>query len=536
MKILDKIFNNYIDYLEGIKGDKKYEIVKKFGYLNQLDGPHIDFYSNPMGFSGVSLDGKIDTLREKFNKAIQFIRYSDHHKLFTHKDIIKDIIKQMEECISNPRYWLNYGFNEIQGYRIKTVYKMMIEFYKDYILQKRAIDTLRESEGIEGIGITRQGQELYDYLFQLYTSLPIKPNGLQKFAFDKLTDSLRKYGDLTNDETLKNIIIKNDNIDEILKSNVNLPNAPYVKLSERDFLVESKKILIEIHDKVKKNNIFTNSVRLPPIEKVSIKEIPGIYSRWSSKGKNSKNSIYVKNNPRMTEGSMYQLMVKEGIPGKLMFTINNKKMLDSMKIDSDVKHMIYRGVKMIKYGWMMYSQDFIMDKTDDNLKNIHLDHILSSVRALVDIGLNCRNVKNLTIEQCKTMYKKFTMLKDAEIDEEIKKTLAVPAEQSIGIIGYHYIVNLVDCFSDDMNPKYIYKCILKGPLNAKELFRFINKQGKRNGSFEQMNPVKPVESVPIKPIESVPIIKPVESVPTKTTEPIKLIGSFDPIRAINTLV
>lgn len=462
-------FDNYIAYINDIKKDKRYKIAKRFFYLNHTKGPHMDFYNNPLGFNGRNLEKKITKLRSKLIKAMICTMQCERRAIYINKDIVSIIIDQLKLCISNKDYWKRYGFDNYQSERIQLNYQMLINFYKEYILR------VHKGRKVEGIGSTDNGDKLYEFLLKLNTSLDINPTDLQQFAFRNLTANIKKYGKLTNNNSLENVVIDSDNLfnNEFSELMIKERQTGTPIKSEQELLIESKKILIQHH----KNslNLFNKNIKMPNITKVTIKAIPSLISKWSSKGRANKNTIYINTDKYDTykKEMLPRLLAHEGIPGHLLERSNQYKVVDAMDIDKKIKPIVSRGIKMLKEGWAIHSEAIILENNFENKRSLLLNRIYYDVRTIIDIGLNYSKCKNFSVSEAFSFVKNFTGLTDDSITAEINRYIGNPSNACAYMMGAIYFDNLEHtAIKNGVDTKDLYSYIVTIPLNAKELFKF----------------------------------------------------------------
>lgn len=129
--------------------------------------------------------------------------------------------------------------------------------------------------------------------------------------------------------------------------------------------------------------------------------------------------------------------------------------------------MVYRGVKMIRYGWDMYSQQMILNSNPQNIKYVLLDHINSYIMTIVDIGLNYKGGVNLSVRESVQFMKQFTIRDEKDIQGDINHTLSNPTEKSLTSIGYHFIMKMMlNLTKHYPNKKKLHGMILRCPLDA----------------------------------------------------------------------
>jgi len=406
----------YVNYVKNIKNDKYYVLQKKIFYITPHRGPHLDFYNNPIGFDGSTLEKKITKLRAKFIKGIIYLSECDKNKVMVNQYIVNEIVKQLEQCISNSDYWRRYGFNSKQSGRIISIYQMLIAFYKDYL------QTKRKATDVVGIGRTLMGNNLYKFLIKMNNSIDIDPVQLQLFAIRSLHKHINEFVNYMNALGSKHTIT------EIM----NIERAGGVHFeSEKELLVESKKILIDLHEKIQK--LFSGDIKIPNITKLTVKVVPSIDSKWSSKSKFDKNTIYIDTTKykNYIKSELYGILAHEGLPGHLLEKINEKIVIEHLDIDSELHSICFRGIKMLHEGWAIYSSKLV----NTDLKNIMMNSILYDIRAIIDIGVNCSECKVLTLDNSRQLLKDYTQLSDARIDEELHTCLTSPGEATTYIIG-----------------------------------------------------------------------------------------------------
>jgi len=470
MDKFDDHFNNYVKYINKIKKDKMYRLTKRLFYLTHTKGPHMDFYNNPLGFNGSNLEKKITKLRSKIIKAMICVIQCERRHVYVNKRIVEIIIEQLEMCIDNKGYWLRYGFNEYQVSRIQLNYQMLIIFYKEYLLRAR------KSNGIEGIGSTENRDKLYKYLLKLNTSLDLDPAELQIFAFRNLTSNVRKYGELMNINELRDITINIDNMHNSTFMNlmINERVTGTSINSEHELLAESKKILIEHHQNSKQ--LFDDTIKMPNITKVTVKAIPSLISKWSSKGRANKNTIYINTDKYSSykKEILPRLLAHEGIPGHLLERSNQCKIIKDMDINKKIKPIVMRGIKMLKEGWAVHSESILLKDTMDNRRSLLLNRIYYDVRTIMDVGLNYSKGQRISMNAAFDFVKNFTGLTDDSITAEIHKCIGNPSTACSYMMGAIYIDNLVEAaFRNGLDTKTIYSRIITSPLNAQELYKFI---------------------------------------------------------------
>ena len=470
MDEFDDHFNNYIKYINEIKKDKRYRLAKRLFYLTHTHGPHMDFYNNPLGFNGNNLEKKITKLRSKLIKAMICVIQCERRHIYINKNIVEIIIEQLDACTVNGGYWTRYGFNEYQVNRIQLNYQMLIIFYKEYLLRAH------KSNGVDGIGSTENGDKLYEFLLKLNTSLDLDPKELQIFAFRKLTSDVRKYGELMDINELRDITINSDNMynSTFMNLMINERVTGTSLNSEQELLSESKKVLIEHHQNSK--NLFNDTVKLPNITKVTVKAMPSLISKWSSKGRANKNTIYINTDKygSYKKEILPRLLAHEGIPGHLLERSNQYKIIKDMTINKKIKPIVMRGIKMLKEGWAVHSETLILKDTMDNRKSLLLNRIYYDVRTIIDVGLNYSKGKKISTTDAFEFMKNFTGLTDDSITVEMHKCIGNPSNACSYMMGSIYFDNLVnDSIKNGINAKDVYSHIVTSPLNAKELYKFI---------------------------------------------------------------
>jgi uncharacterized protein (DUF885 family) len=412
---MGKNITDYINYVTYIKSDKYYGIHKWLFYITPDRGPHLDFYNNPIGFDGSTLEKKITKLRAKFIKGIIYLTDCDKSNVYINQHTVNEIVKQLEKCILNKDYWIRYGFNSKQSERITSIYHMLIAFFNDYLQEKR------KKTPVVGIGSTSEGDNLYKFLIKMNNSIDIDPVQLQLFATRNLNRHIAELINYSKDTG-------RDTIESIM--NIERSSGKHFE-SEKELLIESKKILIDLHKKTEK--LFSKKIKIPNITKLTVKVVPSIDSKWSSKSKFDKNTIYIDTTryKNYIKSELYGILAHEGLPGHLLEKINEKIVIDDLSIDSDLRPICFRGIKMMHDGWAIYSNKLV----NTDVKSIIMNSILYDLRAIIDIGLNCSEGRVLTLDEARYLLKNYTQLSDARIDDELRGYLASPGEATSYIIG-----------------------------------------------------------------------------------------------------
>ena len=457
---------NYIGFLKEIKKNKNYKLSKFFLYSTHIKSPHIIFYSNPLKYKGDKLSEKINNLKKSFIKIILSNELCTKNNLYKNPIIIDIIISQIKKCISNREYWKRYGFVDYQAEQIILLYKMLLNFYKEY-----KIICLKK---YNRLGFTSNGKKLYELLIKINTSMNLNVKELQFFAIRNLNIQIKKLEKLLNIQlqnepiTRENLFPSEDFINFI--KNNKLSGTPI--LTEKDLLVTSMKIINNLHEKTKK--LFNKSVNIPKLSSINIKPIPKLVSAWSSKGKADKNCIYLNtdNLYKYRKESLFRLLAHESIPGHLLERRNNIKIVESLNIPKDVYFLALKGVKMLKEGWAVYAEHITSDKNNIvEQKYLLLNKIFYCIRTIIDIGLNYNGMK---IEVAKQLLENYTSLHENSIDAEIARYIGNPTQACsymLGILYYEILENEYKKKSNDMIT--FYSKIVTTPLSASELFKYI---------------------------------------------------------------
>lgn len=415
---MDANITDYIKYIKSIKNDKNYRLQKHIFYITLARGPHLDFYNNPVGFDGNSFDTKITKLRAKFIKGIVHIIECDKNKIRINVNVVQDIIKQLETCILNKEYWIRYGFNTDQSIRITSIYQMLIDFFTDYSLMKRKNTT------VVGIGASETGNDLYKFLIKMNNGIDIDPVQLQLYAIKSLNKHIKEFLRYINnsDHDISNAIVSAMEFERT--------RGTYFE-SEKELLIESKKILMDLHEKTQK--LFNNTVKIPNITKLTVKVAPSIDSKWSSKTNSDKNTIYIDTTKykHYTREELYGMLAHEGLPGHLLEKTNEKLIIKNLGIEDDMYPICFRGIKMLHEGWAIYSNKLV----NTDIKFTIMNSILYDIRAIIDIGLNCNKGIILTLDDATQLLKQCTRLSDVRIADEIQRYLTSPGEATSYIIG-----------------------------------------------------------------------------------------------------
>lgn len=450
---MNKNVIDYVNYIKNIKNDKYYGLHKQIFYITPRRGPHLDFYNNPIGFDGSTLEKKITKLRTKFIKGILYISECDKNKVIVNRYVVLEIVKQLEQCISNRDYWIRYGFNSRQSTRIISIYQMLIAFYNDYL------HTKRKDVSVVGIGCTSAGDSMYRFLVKMHNSIDIDPVQLQSFAIRNLSKHVTEFVNHMNSADTTHTITT-------LMNNERSNHVHFE--SEKELLVESKKILIDLHEKTQK--LFSGNIKIPNITKLTVKVVPSIDSKWSSKSNFDKNTIYIDTTKykNYIKSELYGILAHEGLPGHLLEKINEKIVIEHLDIDSDLHPICFRGIKMLHEGWAIYSSKLV----NADLKNIMMNSILYDVRAIIDIGLNCSGCKVLTLDSARQLLKDYTQLSDERIEEEIHICLTSPGEATTYIMGELFFDELRNIATKNrIDPKKLHTMLLTNISTASELLK-----------------------------------------------------------------
>lgn len=461
-------FESYIKYVRGIKSNRFYKLLKKFTYLNHTRGPHMDFYNNPLGFNGSTLNKKVNKLRSKLIKAMICFVYTSKNKIYLHNHIIDIINEQLEKCTSNDDYWKRYGFNDKQIVRINVIYNMFKLFLQDYALTKH------HGGDIIGMGGTDTGDKMYEYNIKLITSLEITPKALQDFAFRELERKCKELCELDGVSLSPDIALAST-VKKIMDAE-KIKGTPIE--NEHTLFVECKKILISHHQKMK--DMFDKRVKLPNVNKMTVKPIPTMLSKWASKGRANKNNIYV-NTKRLDVYKMEilpRLMAHEGIPGHLLGLTNHYRQVERLKIPKKVKPIIMRGIKMLKEGWALYAERLVLDITNPNIKrSLIMNEIYYCVRTIIDIGLNYSKATVIDMDSAEHLLKSYTALSDESITAEIYKCIANPGNASSYMMGLIFYQEMEAICRRELREKFNMRNYLSklvtSPLNAKELYNYM---------------------------------------------------------------
>lgn len=465
-------FNNYIRYINDTKSNKQYKLAKRFLYMTHLKGPHIDFYNNPLGFNGKTLEDKVINLRSKFIKAMICVIHCEKKRIYTNQNVVVNILNQLKMAVSNRSYWRRYGFNKDQSKRIIYSYGILINFYSEYLLKKH------KGRLIDGVGRSDKGNKLYRFFVNLNSSLDIDPSELQRYAFKRLAMHIKRFGELTENRGITDSPFSQENlINEEFKKVMSEKRSKETPItSESQLLIESRKVLMRLQDKI--GDMFNDDVKIPDTSKVSVKALPTMNSKWSSKGSSNKNTVYI-NTTRYESHTIEQLertLAHEGVPGHLLQKINNSRVLKSVDVDKDTLPILVRGVGMMQEGWAIYCEKRMLEDNQYNNELLLLKDIYYDIRTIIDVGLHYSRGVVVTVEDAVELLQTYTMMDDTSISLEINRILADPGSGTVYMLGSIFYDKLFEIIADrGIDVKNAISKMVKYPLNAEEMYKFILK-------------------------------------------------------------
>jgi uncharacterized protein (DUF885 family) len=465
---LDDLVIKYMDQMKIYWKEILKSKYNKYFYdllsITHLTGIHIDFFHKPYLF----LNKKYPELifRNIIFKKIIKLNKLLYKEIYLPIETVTIMIQQCKIAVENKDYWIRSGYNNFQINIIEETYKVFENYLTDYIkyLNNR---TKTEISNVVGLGKTEDGENLYEFILKYHTGFQnITPEFVQEFGLLRLQSSIKK-------------------IEEYTKLPFTQARNNYMKqmkyfTSLKDFMSATKENIIKLREI--STTLFDNTIDIPYAEKISIKPIPKMRAMWGSNAKAQHTTLFINNLHwnRISQDLLLKLCAHEAIPGHILERYNTNKIFDNYFVKKKLKKYMTKGVTACKEGWAIYSETLIGDLFGAD-KTLHMlfHDVFQAVRIIVDVGLNSNKAKlKFNILSAKEFMKTYMLSSDTDIDNQLYKYLAKPAQVVAYGFGYYCIKEMFNK-TGYTNIKF-NSLFMKMPLNLSLLDKFMKEDIVKN--------------------------------------------------------